>query len=117
VLIATLGPLAYYARLLAVGLMRPDRVVEPVSVWRPTVTPPDLTAVEGWLRTTWEANRCFSTATIAALLAILALATAAGAFGGPAAAAGLSPSLAKPAIATPAASSGEPSQPPASEAP
>jgi formate hydrogenlyase subunit 3/multisubunit Na+/H+ antiporter MnhD subunit len=86
VLIATFAPLAYYGRLLAIGLARPDRVLQPVSAWRPAIAPPDLTAFRPWLLATWRANRAFSTATIAALFGALAIATSAGAFGGPAAA-------------------------------
>lgn len=96
VLLGTLAPLAYYGRLLSIGLAKPDRVLEPVDAWRPRVTPLDLTAVGHWLRSTWDANRAFSTASVALLLGFLALATSAGAFGGPAAAAGLPPSLGAP---------------------
>jgi hypothetical protein len=117
VVIATLGPIAYLGRLLAIGLLRPDRALEPVNAWRPSITPPDVTATRRWLRTTWDANRAFSTATIAALLGILALATAAGAFGGPAAAAGLSPSLAGPGVIVAPVASSSPAPPAASEAP
>ncbi len=93
VLLGTLAPLAYYARLLAIGLSRPDRVLEPIDAWRPRVTPPDLTATRRWLGATWDGNRAFSSATVAALLGLLALATSAGAFGGPSAAVGLPPGL------------------------
>ena len=93
VLLGTLAPLAYYGRLLAIGLAKPDRAVEPVDAWRPRVTPLDLTAMGQWVRTTWDANRAFSTASIALLLGFLALATSAGALGGPAAAAGSPPGL------------------------
>jgi formate hydrogenlyase subunit 3/multisubunit Na+/H+ antiporter MnhD subunit len=96
VLVATLLPLAYYGRLLAIGLARPDRVVEQVSAWQPRVSRPDLTGVRRWLRQTWDANRAFTTASVALLLGALALATSAGAFGGPAAAAGLPPSMDAP---------------------
>jgi hypothetical protein len=96
VLIAVLAPIAYYGRLLVIGLLPPDRLVEPVDAWRPVVTRLDLTAVRPWLTTTWDANRAFSTGAIAFVLAILALATAGGAFGGPAAAAEGPPVLADP---------------------
>lgn len=97
VLLGTLAPLAYYGRLLAIGLSRPDRVLEPVDAWRPRVTAPDLTGVRHWLTRTWDVNRAFSAATIAALLGALALATSAGAFDGPEAAAGPPPVLPPPA--------------------
>ncbi len=80
VLVATLLPLGYYGRLLVIGVSRPDRALEPADVWRPRLTRPDITAVQNWLRLTWDVNRAFSTATIAALLAVLAVATSAGAF-------------------------------------
>ena len=96
VLLGTLAPLAYYGRLFAIGLAPPDRVLEPVDRWRPRVTPLDLTAIPDWLAATWRANRAFSTASVAVLLGVLALATSAGAFGGPAAAAGLPPGLGIP---------------------
>jgi NADH:ubiquinone oxidoreductase subunit 2 (subunit N) len=93
VLIGTLLPIAYYGRLLVIGLWSPDRVLEPVNAWRPKLTPPDLTGLRRWLRTTWLANRAFTTVGVAVLLGVLALATSAGAFGGPAAAAALPPGL------------------------
>ncbi len=96
VLIATFAPLLYYGRLLVIGLSRPDGVGEPIVPWLPRLTRPDLTAVRPWLLRSWDVNRGFTTAWVAALLALLALATAAGAFGGPEAAAGLPPSLAVP---------------------
>jgi hypothetical protein len=89
VLVGTLAPLAYYGRLLAIGLQRPGRSVDPASGWRPHVQRFDLTAPAAWLRSSWDGNRAFSGAVIAALLGALALATSVGAFGGPAAAAGL----------------------------
>jgi hypothetical protein len=88
VLVGTLAPLTYYGRLLAVGLGRPARAVDPATDWRPRLERPDLTSPISWLRTTWDLNRAFSAAVIAALLGVLALATSVGAFGGPAAAAG-----------------------------
>ena len=50
VLLATLLPLVYYGRLLAIGLSRPDREAEPVDAWRPRLTRPDVTAVRPWLQ-------------------------------------------------------------------
>ena len=94
--IGTLLPLAYYGRLLVIGLSRPDRSLEPVDAWRPRITPLDLTGTRLWLQRTWDVNRAFTTATVAALLGLLAIATSAGAFDGPAAASGLPPSLPAP---------------------
>ena len=94
--IATLAPLLYYGRLLVIGLSRPDSVVRSAQAWRPRVRPPDLTEIRRWLHGTWNENRAFTTAAVAALLGVVAVATAAGAFGGPAAAAGLPPSISTP---------------------
>ena len=112
VFIGTLAPIAYYGRLLAIGVSRPDRVLEPVNAWRPAVPPVDVRAPRTWLRTTGAANRAFTTASIAALLAVLAMATSAGAFGGPAAAA-----EARPELAIPIQSGGQPAPPAASGTP
>ena len=93
VILATFAPLAYYGRLFAVGLARPSATEEGVAgtaarphPWRPRLEALDLTDVLGWTRRSLDANRVFATAAIAVLLSTLALATSAGAFGGPAAA-------------------------------
>ena len=86
VVVGVLAPVAYYGRLLAVGLRRPDGPPEP-GAWRPQVAPVNLTAPGEWWRKTWEANRAFTGALVAALLALLAVSAAGGAFGGPEAAA------------------------------
>ena len=87
VLLGSLAPLAYYGRLLSVGLARPDGPPDPGQGWRPKAGPLDLTAPRSWWTRTWEVNRPFSGALIALLLGLLAVATAGGAFGGPEAAA------------------------------
>ena len=107
VLVGTLAPLAYYARLLVIGLMSPDRASEPVNAWRPHVTAPDLTQLRRWLTGTWDTNRAFTTTAVALLLAFLALATSSGAFDSPAAAAGLPPSLDAPSEIVAPVSSGD----------
>lgn len=117
VLLATLAPLAYYGRLLFIGLSRPDRVLEPVDAWRPRVVAADLTGLRRWLATTWDLNRAFSTATIAALLGVLALATSAGAFGAVDAAAGLPPGLSVPTELVAPVASGDLPLPLGSDAP
>lgn len=94
--LAMLAPLLYYGRLLAIGLARPDGVVRAAEAWSPRVRPPDVTQTRRWLRGTWNDNRAFTTAVTAALLGVLAVATSAGAFGGPAAAAGLPPGISTP---------------------
>jgi hypothetical protein len=96
VLIGTIAPIAYYIRLLAIGFARPDRAAGPPGAWRPVVTLIDVTAVRRWSRTTWNVNRAFTSASIALLLALLALGTSAGAFGGPTAAAEGPPTIGTP---------------------
>lgn len=110
VLLATLLPLAYYGRLAAIGLGRPDRVVDPVGTWMPRLAVPDRGAsgLRAWVAGGWEVNRAFTTATVAVLLALLALATSAGGFGGPEAAAGLPPSVGIPGETVSPIDSGEP---------
>jgi hypothetical protein len=81
VFVGTLAPLAYYGRLLSIGLGRPDGPPDPEVDWRPRVTRLDLTAVGSWWRTTWNTNRPFSSGLVAVLLALVAVATSAGAFG------------------------------------
>ena len=93
---ATLAPLAYYGRLLVdrPGAARPGRRTGATPGGR-GVTRPDLTGDPALARrTTWDANRAFTHRRRSrSCSAVLALATSAGAFGGPAAAAGLPPSL------------------------
>jgi NADH:ubiquinone oxidoreductase subunit 2 (subunit N) len=96
VLVATLLPLVYYGRLATIGLARPDRAIDPRGTWLPRITRPARTGIGGWIGTSWEINRAFTTAAVAVVLGLLALATSAGGFGGPEAAAGLPPSLEAP---------------------
>jgi NADH-quinone oxidoreductase subunit N len=110
VFLGTFMPLAYYGRLLLVGLGRPARPPDPAAAgWGPRVERPDVTAPLAWVRTSWNVNRAFSAAVIAGLLGVLSLATSVGAFGGPAAAAGSASGVAGPFIAPGSVSSGEPS--------
>jgi formate hydrogenlyase subunit 3/multisubunit Na+/H+ antiporter MnhD subunit len=90
VLLGTLTPIAFYGRLLVIGLGRPEWPPQSRQ-WRPRLERPDLMAVRAWVGMTWETNRAFSSAVVAVLLAALAVATSAGAFGGPEAAAGPAP--------------------------
>ncbi len=92
VLIGTLAPLVYYARLFRVGLSRPDGPAV-TRTWLPLLGPLDLTDLRGWLARSWAANRGTGATAGTLLLAIMAVAVSIGAFGGPAAAAGLPPSL------------------------
>lgn len=107
--VATFAPLTYYARLLVVGLGRPARP-EPATDWRPHVGRLNVTSPLAWARSTWDLNRAFSAAMIAALLGVLALATSVGAFGGADAAAAVPVTL-EPAssLAPPPLASGQPS--------
>jgi NADH-quinone oxidoreductase subunit N len=92
VLVGTLSPLLYYARLIAVGVERPGTHPR-VDGWRPVVTGVDLTDLRAWLARTWRDNRLVSATGGAAVLALLALVVSAGAFGATEAAAGLPPTL------------------------
>lgn len=113
--IATLAPLIYYGRLLILGLLAPDLVGAPVEPWRPRVVRPDVTKIRHWLVGTWFDNRPFTTASIAVLLGFLALVTAIGGFGGPAAAAEPPPTITRPGEApTPTPTSRIPGSPPPS---
>jgi hypothetical protein len=96
VLLATLGPLGYYGRLARIGLARPDRIVDPRGNWMPRLSRPGSTGLGHWVAEGWDVNRAFTTAAVAVVLGLLALATSAGGFGGPEAAAGLPPSLSGP---------------------
>ncbi len=117
VVIGTLVPVAYYGRLLSVGLGRPDGPLEPEIGWRPRVGRLDLTALGGWWGTTWDTNRAFTGAMVATLLGLLALATSAGAFGGPEAAAGLAPGGAVPITTAAPSGSAPPTLPQPSDEP
>ena len=102
--LAVLAPLAYYGRLLSIGVAQPDRLRGPVEEWRPRIEPVDLTSARGWCRQTWDRNRGFSGGAVAVALALLAVATAAGAFGAPEAAAVAAESRARAPLTVPAAS-------------
>ncbi len=91
VFLGTLAPIAYYARLLVVGLERPDGAPV-VRTWRPTPAPIDVNDVAGSTSRVWAANHGFVASIGALVLAVVALAVSAGAFDGPQAAAGLPPS-------------------------
>ena len=116
VLLATLAPLVYYGRLLAIGLSRPDR---DGGAGGRLATAPDPTgrdrdpAVAASARGTPTA--AFTTALVAALLGLLAVATSAGAFDGPATASAPPASLPSPSPLVEPRASGE--VPTASESP
>jgi NADH-quinone oxidoreductase subunit N len=90
VLGVTFAPLLYYGRLLVVGLRRPHGG-SAAEDWRPRWSPVDVTRVRTSIRALARANRSFTTATLAILLAALAVGTSAGAFGVRDAAAGVGP--------------------------
>ena len=82
VLVATLAPIAYYARLFVIGVAPPDHIIESGAGWAPVLERMGGTGTRRWLATTWGRNRAFTTAIVAATLAVLALVTSAGVFGG-----------------------------------
>jgi hypothetical protein len=90
VLVGTLSPLVYYGRLFAIGVGGRGAARVP---WRPVMSGLDLTHLRSSLARTWTENRVLAATGGAALLAVLALVVAAGAFGGPQAAAGLPPAI------------------------
>jgi hypothetical protein len=98
VLVGALAPVAYYARLFLIGLARPDQALAPVDAWLPRIPPADPKGIRRRVTTGWDVNRPFTTAVIAAALAVLSLATAAGAFDGPVAAAGPPPVVIQPEL-------------------
>jgi formate hydrogenlyase subunit 3/multisubunit Na+/H+ antiporter MnhD subunit len=82
VLVATLAPIAYYARLFVIGVAPPDQIIEASAGWGPTVVRIRGVGARRWLATSWDRNRAFTTAVIAAALAVLSVLTSAGVFGG-----------------------------------
>ena len=91
VLIATLAPILYYGRLLAIGTRRLDVRSALVVDWRPRWARVDLTDVRGSASRLVQANRVLGMTLASLVLAVVALLTSVGAFGGPQAAAGLPP--------------------------
>jgi NADH-quinone oxidoreductase subunit N len=110
VAIAVLAPLAYYGRLVSVGVGRP-RYLGRGEDWRPNVEPVDLTAPLAWWRQTWQRNRRFAGSVVALALGLLAVATSAGAFGAAEASADAARARGAPVIASP---TGDPGSEPAS---
>jgi NADH-quinone oxidoreductase subunit N len=82
-LVAVIAPLAVYARLAAVGLARAAGGRGLVEGWRPRFSRLDLTAIRTWAGELWRMNRAPTAAIVSLTLAVLALATSAGAWDGP----------------------------------
>ena len=103
--VGVLAPIAFYARLLAVGLSRAESGRAGRPEWRPSLTAVDLTDLRAWLGRTWAADRAFGASVGAIAVAVLAVAISAGAFGLPGAAANDPPArevpTATPDVATP----------------
>ena len=98
VLLATFAPLAYEARLFAIGIRRPPAEV-PAPVGRgglPRRTSLDLNDVRGSAGAFWTVNRAALASLLTVALAVGSLVVAAGGLGGPAAAAGVAPGVEGP---------------------
>ncbi|MEX2183895.1 MAG: proton-conducting transporter membrane subunit [Chloroflexota bacterium] len=89
--VGVLSPLAYYGRLLLIGLGRSAPRAGGPSTWRPQLRALDLTDLRRWGSMAWSDNRAFAATVSAVTVAVLAVAVSVGAFGAPAAAAGLPP--------------------------
>jgi len=101
VLIATLAPILYYGRLLALGVRRLDVTSAPAVEWRPRWTAMDLTDVRGSAMRLVTANATIGITLLVLVLGVASLLTSIGAFGGPQAAAGLPPVQTLPGETTP----------------
>jgi NADH-quinone oxidoreductase subunit N len=92
VLVGALAPLAIHVRLGAVGLAPPLGGRGLVEGWRPRLARLDLTGLGAWTGELWRTNRAPTAALLSLALAVLALATSAGAWDGPSLAAEPGPS-------------------------
>lgn len=90
VLIGGLASLAYYGRILLIGLGRPSLLVGNAASDRPVATTRTGSAVEG-LRSAWRANRAPISAGLVLLLVLISVVLAAGGLGGPEAARAAAP--------------------------
>ena len=99
-LIGGFAALAYYGRILAIGLGRPSLLVGAAPSDRPVATGRGRTASEG-LRAGWRANQAPVAAGLVLVLVLITVVVAAGGLGGPAAAraAGPQASPAAPLVA------------------
>jgi NADH:ubiquinone oxidoreductase subunit 2 (subunit N) len=80
VLLATLAPVVYYGRLVAVGLRRPYGGAAAAG-WRPRWPAVDVTRARESVAALAAANRGAATALVAVVLALIAAGTSLGAFG------------------------------------
>jgi NADH:ubiquinone oxidoreductase subunit 2 (subunit N) len=125
VLLATFAPLAYYGRLLAIGLMRPDPGLpdDGAMPGLPRLTSIDLTDPRGSFDRAWTANRPAVALVMTLMLAGLSVAVSAGGFDARAAAGALGPGIegpSEPSGAAPGPSdavSAPPSESPSGSAP
>lgn len=101
VLVATLAPILYYGRLLAIGIRPLDGTSAPAVDWRPHRTAMDPTDVAGSASRLLVANRTIGMTLLGLVLAVGALLTSIGAFGGPQASAGVPPAQTIPGESTP----------------
>ena len=90
VLVGGLGSLAYYGRILAVGLTRPGVLVGRAPSDRPVATARAGSAVEA-VRTGWRANRAPISAGLVLVLVLVSVVLAAGGLGAPEAARAAAP--------------------------
>jgi NADH:ubiquinone oxidoreductase subunit 2 (subunit N) len=102
VMLGTLTPLAYYGRLVAIGVTRraaagPRVGADDGSVrrptWRPVFEAVDVTDLPAWSSRAWAANRVLAATVVTIILGLLALAMSAGAFDTVTTAAGLPPTV------------------------
>ena len=90
--IGVLAPLAYYGRLLLIGVQRPEPGRAGILLG-PRLAPIALTDVRRWASMLWSDNRAWVATVSATSLAVLALLVSTGFAGAPEAAAGLPPSV------------------------
>jgi NADH:ubiquinone oxidoreductase subunit 2 (subunit N) len=96
-LIAGLGSLVYYGRILIAGLARPSLLVAAAPSDRPVPTSRGATAVEGLL-TGWRTNRAPIAAGLVLVLVLISVVLAAGGFGMPEAARADAPQPSRAAV-------------------
>jgi NADH:ubiquinone oxidoreductase subunit 2 (chain N) len=101
VLIATIAPILFYGRLLVTGIRPLGATSAPAIDWRPHRTAFERTDLAGSATRLFVANRTIGLTLLGLVLAVVALLTSIGAFGGPQASAGLPPDLTIPGETAP----------------